>query len=346
MASGLAPRAGHGGDADVDVLAAEADADAAVHREALLGDVEVGHDLDAGDDRALEAVQLRRHVHLVQHAVDAVADAQLRLLRLDVDVRRALAIGLGDDPVHELDDGGLLALGPHVDLRDGALLVVHRVAAVLDHLLDRVRAHAVELLDRLVDLLRGREDRLHRTVRREAQAVPRHRRERVAHGHRELAAVEPERHRVVLVDGARRQFLKHVRTRLHLLKVNVGEAKEVADFLEELRLLHAAELDRRLRKSHVGVRLALRGNAGESLVGIEAGRLEDVERQSGCFSHGWKLYHKFAPRGRLTNENTSDILCRVSPCGRNSMAEFQPSKLATRVRFPSPAPFRGLAGVA
>ena len=54
----------------------------------------------------------------------------------------------------------------------------------------------------------------------------------------------------------------------------------------------------------------------------------------------WKLYHKSAPRGRLTNENTSDILFCVSPCGRNSMAEFQPSKLATRVRFPSPAPRR------
>ena len=30
-------------------------------------------------------------------------------------------------------------------------------------------------------------------------------------------------------------------------------------------------------------------------------------------------------------------------CGCSSMVEFQPSKLAVRVRFPSPAPYRGIA---
>ena len=48
--------------------------DAAVLRQALLGDVQPGHDLQAADDRGLEAVDLRRRRLRLQHAVDAVAD--------------------------------------------------------------------------------------------------------------------------------------------------------------------------------------------------------------------------------------------------------------------------------
>ena len=62
--------------------------DPAVLRDAALGDVDVGHDLQAADHAGLDA--LGRAHHLVQHAVDAVADAQVVLGRLDVDVRRAV----------------------------------------------------------------------------------------------------------------------------------------------------------------------------------------------------------------------------------------------------------------
>ena len=44
-----------------------------------------------------------RRLHLVQHAVDAVADAQLVLERLDVDVRRARLDGAADQLVDEAD---------------------------------------------------------------------------------------------------------------------------------------------------------------------------------------------------------------------------------------------------
>ena len=47
--------------ADVDLAAGDAELDAAVLRQALFGDVEPGHDLEAADDRGLEAVDLRRH---------------------------------------------------------------------------------------------------------------------------------------------------------------------------------------------------------------------------------------------------------------------------------------------
>ena len=152
----LTVRGRHGRDTDVDVLASDANADTAVHREALLGDIEVRHDLDTRDDRALEAVKLGRNVDLVEHAVDAVAYPELRLLRLDVDIGRSLSVGFGDDLVYELDDRRLFAHLVDVDLRHCADVFVDGIAAVLDHLLDRVRADAVVFLYGILDFfLRG-----------------------------------------------------------------------------------------------------------------------------------------------------------------------------------------------
>ncbi len=89
------------------VWSSELEVDAAVLRQALLGDVELGHDLEARDHGALQRLDVLRHRHLVQHAVDAVADAQVVLHGLDVDVRRALVERFADDLVHELDDARL-----------------------------------------------------------------------------------------------------------------------------------------------------------------------------------------------------------------------------------------------
>jgi hypothetical protein len=63
--------------------------DAAVLRQALLGDVEAGLDLHARHDRLEEA--LVRGLRGVEVAVDAVADHDLLVGRLDVDVGRAVA---------------------------------------------------------------------------------------------------------------------------------------------------------------------------------------------------------------------------------------------------------------
>jgi hypothetical protein len=62
------------------------------------------------------AVALRGHRHdVTEHAVDAVADAQLAGLRLDVHVAGPGAHGVGEDDVDQADDrGGLDALGREV----------------------------------------------------------------------------------------------------------------------------------------------------------------------------------------------------------------------------------------
>ena len=69
---------------------------------APLGDVEVRHDLEAGDQRR---AQLERRLHdLLQNAVDAVPHAQLVLEALEVNVRCSTRDGVGEERVDELDD--------------------------------------------------------------------------------------------------------------------------------------------------------------------------------------------------------------------------------------------------
>ena len=101
----LAVHRGHDGNAQVVVLAADADAHAPVLRQAALGDVQAAHDLEARGQRQLHLLGRRRRVH--QHAVDAVAQPQRLLERLDVDVAGAVFDGLDQDEVGQFDDRAL-----------------------------------------------------------------------------------------------------------------------------------------------------------------------------------------------------------------------------------------------
>ncbi len=86
---------------------AEFQLDTSVLREAALGDVELAHDLETRCDRVLE---LERRGHLLdEDAVDAVTNAELLLVRLDVNIARALLDRVEQDHVHEPDDGRVLA---------------------------------------------------------------------------------------------------------------------------------------------------------------------------------------------------------------------------------------------
>ena len=71
----------------------------------MLGDVDVAHDLEAGDHRGLE---LTGHVHdVVGHAVHAEAHPQAPARGLEVDVRGPLVHGPGQKLVDELHHGGV-----------------------------------------------------------------------------------------------------------------------------------------------------------------------------------------------------------------------------------------------
>ena len=114
------------------------------------------HDFEARNDGALQHAQLRRHGHLVQDAVDAVADAQIVFQRLDVDIRGALVDRFADDLVDEFNHARLRVVIGDV-LRLLALLAAVVGARGLQDLLEGFRAHAVERLDG-ADELPARDD--------------------------------------------------------------------------------------------------------------------------------------------------------------------------------------------
>jgi len=98
----LAEQRGQGRDAQVDFLAQHAEFDATVLGEPPLGDVQFGHELDAGDDRRLE--MLRRRFDVVEDAVDAKPDLELLLEGFHVDVAGAALHGLLEEQVDQTDD--------------------------------------------------------------------------------------------------------------------------------------------------------------------------------------------------------------------------------------------------
>ena len=110
------------GDAQVHFAAQDLDLDAAVLRQAALGDVQLGHQLQARDDGGLQLA--RRRLLVEQHAVHAEADAELLLERLDVDVAGALLERVGDHGVHQADDRRLAGHVAQVLEIGGGLLVL------------------------------------------------------------------------------------------------------------------------------------------------------------------------------------------------------------------------------
>ena len=93
---------GQRGNAQIHFAAQDLDLDAAILRQAALGDVQLGHQLQARNDGGLQLA--RRRLLVEQHAIHAEADAELFLERLDVDVAGALLDGVGDHGVHQADD--------------------------------------------------------------------------------------------------------------------------------------------------------------------------------------------------------------------------------------------------
>ena len=89
---------GHDGDAEIDQAALVAHAEAAVLRDAALGDIQLAHDLDARDDGGVPVLGDGRH-GVVQHAVDAVLDGHCLVARFDVNIAGA--------PLERVEDGGV-----------------------------------------------------------------------------------------------------------------------------------------------------------------------------------------------------------------------------------------------
>ena len=121
-----------------------------------LGDVHVGHDLQPAHDPAQDAA--RGPVGVAEHAVDAVADPQVLLGRLEVDVGGLVGDRLGDQQVHEPHHRGVLGdLGESVEVVVDLLDVVGEVDAEVGEL----ALGTVGLVEPLLDLRGPRQREAH-----------------------------------------------------------------------------------------------------------------------------------------------------------------------------------------
>ena len=107
-------------DAEVDLGAVlRRRAETAVLRQPLLGDVHAGHDLEARDQPLVDP--LGQVHHFLEQAVEAVADEDAFLHRLDVDVARLALDRALHDEIDEVDDrrrfAALLEAGDRLEAR-------------------------------------------------------------------------------------------------------------------------------------------------------------------------------------------------------------------------------------
>ncbi len=194
-------------------LPAGADGEAAPLRGAALGDVDVGEDLDAGHDPGVDGAG-RRH-RVVEETVHAVANDELALVGLDVDVGGALLQGLTDHLVHQVDDGRVL--GAALRLVGVQLLLLGHVLAENDrrlgqgllHLAGTLQSPVVALAGLGYDRL-GADHRVHAAARDDAQVVEGVEIEGIGHRHPDDTVVDAQRQDVVLAG----QLGRHDRQRL------------------------------------------------------------------------------------------------------------------------------------
>ena len=92
--------------------------DAAVLRQALLADIQLCHNLDARSDGIFQ-LQRRRHDGL-EHAINTEPHPKFLLVGLHVDVASPPLYSIGQDQVHQLDDGRLV--GSFLQFREVHLL--------------------------------------------------------------------------------------------------------------------------------------------------------------------------------------------------------------------------------
>ncbi len=208
---------GDGGNAEVEFLlfpvADVLDHDAAVLRQPLFADVQLGHDLDAAGHRVFQFH--RRSHHVLQNAVDAEPDAVFLLVRLHVDVAGAALHGVGQDQVAELDDGSFLGRSferrqiHHFRFFAGEFERGVVGGQVLHHLVEFFYAldFAVEFVNRLADRRFGSHHWLDVEASHELDVVHREDVRRISHRNRESGANPRERDDLIANGGLLRNQL-------------------------------------------------------------------------------------------------------------------------------------------
>ena len=210
----------HDGDPKVDAAALVTDPEAPVLRNAPFGDIELGHDLDPGDDGGVMLLGNGRH-GLLENAVDPVLDVDVVVFGMDVDVAGPALQGVEDGGVHQPDDGALRLIGQFLngDLLAGLVLLDQGQAlgGFLQHPLGRLA-----LLEYVADLGGPGHPHHQSLPQQRAQLILQHQLAGVGNGHHQGAIDHLERDEVVAEHPLRGDVAEEFR--IH------GEVRQVDEF--------------------------------------------------------------------------------------------------------------------
>ncbi len=257
---------GDHGDADIDLAPARAELDAAVLRQTPLGNVQPRHDFQAADDGRLKAVDLRWHGLYVQNAVDTMAHAQTRLLRLDVNVAGPQIDRLQQDLVDQPHHRGFLGLRREFGVGINGLVEFDAVVGLGQEAVDRFAAHAQVRLDPLGNLLAAGQNGHHRQACGHAQLVQGVQVERIAGGDDEAAVVAADGEERFAMHEARREIFQKAEVDLGIDQVDELQPYLVGQCPQGRFLAEEAELHGRLIEPHA---VSLGGPRLFELLGIQ-----------------------------------------------------------------------------
>ena len=88
------------------------------------------HDFEARNERGLQHTHVRRHRNFEKFAIDSVADAQVALQRLDVNIRGAFLECFAEDLIHKIHHRGFfVGFIEHIDLLFEVIMLITAFAA-------------------------------------------------------------------------------------------------------------------------------------------------------------------------------------------------------------------------
>ncbi len=246
----------HHRDTEVDRLARDPQLEPSILRHALFGDVELGHHLDARQDRTVEAFGDGTHRRL-QHPIDAVLDVDRVVLRLDMDVTGATLDRCVDRRIHQTDDRAAVA-GEALDGEAvlGVVVVFENLDLEFFGRLIENALRALTLLEHAVDGGASADHDAHRHPEHHRQLVDHRQIGRVRHDDHQRPAIAAVRHKAVAqhqVGGNRAEQLLINPELMHVEEVEPVALRQPPRRRLVGRQLFGRDLDRRLVDQGLGL---------------------------------------------------------------------------------------------
>ena len=230
---------GHDGDAQIDVAAFVFHTEAAVLRDATLGNVQITQHFDAREHRGMPFLGNGLH-GVLQHPVDAVFDGDFRVARFDMNVTGA-ALERGEyDGFHEAHNRARGAIAGQAVAGNSLFALVFFLGSLKSESFGRLLEHALRLLGALqnvADLAGSSNANQELLAEKEGQLVAHLHLAGIGRGNGQNIVLHFQGHEVVTEHQVGRDGTKQFRVDALLAEINEGEAVSFREFTRELAFL-------------------------------------------------------------------------------------------------------------